>query len=178
MFKNWHCIIEFIKVAIFQNSSLNRQIYPLLKLLPFTMIHSWKEIRLWFPKLGIFILQSLQEVIFRHPYMRPHQGRGGGLPITQSCRFFSIFTHSRNQWKIGIFMQKTLKLGEKHAFHKITHVFEWFHEITHIFRRFHASRTQVDSRNHAEIKSFSRFHATKKGVSRNHATLWGASWKT
>ena len=94
--------------------------------------------------------------------MRPPRGVPNHA-ITQIFFHFHAFTQSIKNWD---FHAKTLKMGEKHAFHQITQVFHWFHEITHIFRRFHASRTQVDSRNHAEIKSFSRNHAEKKA---NHA---------
>ena len=90
-------------------------------------------------------------LLFCSYFTRGPTPRGG--PQSQSHSTFLHF-HTFTQ---------SMKIWDFHAFHEITHVFEWFYEITHIFQRFHASCTHVDSRNHAEIKSFSRFHAT----------LWG-----
>ena len=42
----------------------------------------------------------------------------GGSSITQSRRFFFIFTHSRNQWKIQIFTQKSQNWKKDRLFTK------------------------------------------------------------
>ena len=90
-----------------------------------------------------------------------------GCPITQSRKFFSIFTPSRTYFPA---FTQSYKLVTFFHFHAITHIFFRFHAITQI-----TQMRKGFSRHHAHQKDLSRithtcqFHAISFSFSRNHS---------